>query len=349
MKFYLLPMILVGFLSSTLTVQAQTTASQVAPDFDLFAEEEPLKVKLEFDYKSFIRRKYKDEYQPALITIQINDSLSVSDTIRIKARGEFRKRYCSFPPIKLNFKKAQFDIPAINQLEKVKLVTHCKPSPTFEQYILKEYLTYKAYNLLTDRSFRVRLVEMTYVDELGRKKPIKRMGFVIEELEKVAERNECIEFKAEKVHPEQTNRDQMTMIGLFQYMIGNTDWHVPSLHNVRLIKNKDYTNDQVYTVPYDFDYSGLVNTIYAIPGDKLAIESVKDRLYMGYQRNPQEIQETVNLFLEKEQDIYDLFTNSPYLLEREKAASIRYLGEYFEIIRNEKRLKNVIINQAKSP
>jgi hypothetical protein len=329
-----------------LPFQAQDTLRSSLAEYDLFAEEEPLEVSLEFDYKNFIRRKYKDEYQPALITVHLNDSLQVSDTIRIKARGEFRKRYCNFPPIRLNFKKADFEVPALSQLEKVKLVTHCKASVTFEQYLIKEYLTYKSYNLLTDKSFRVRLVHMTYVDSKGKKKPIDKMGFVIEEVEKVAARNKCIEFEAENVHPELTNREQMTLIALFQYMIGNTDWHVPSLHNVRLIKNLDFTSDQVYAVPYDFDYCGLVDAVYAIPGPQLAIESVRDRFYMGFERGPEELQKTIALFLEQEEAIYALFENSPYLGEREKASSVKYLKEYFDIIRDEKRLRFYIVSQA---
>jgi len=70
------------------------------------------------------------------------------------------------------------------------------------------------------------------------------------------------------------------------YMIGNLDWSMRAgpagegcCHNGRLLAG----NGPYYTpVPYDFDYSGLVDAPYAVPPDGFKISNVKSRVYQGY-------------------------------------------------------------------
>lgn len=343
------------FTSLLLSALCFTALSAQSPyeayqDYDLFAEEAPLEVELNFDYKAFLKNKNKDEYQAAIIRVTLDDSTSISDTIRMKARGEFRKRYCGFPPIKLNFKKAEFPVPAIAELEKIKLVTHCKNGKTFQQYIFKEYLSYKALNKLTNNSLRVRLVHLTYVDSKGKKTPFERYGFLIEDIEQMADRVNAMEIEREGIHPEWTDRKTMTQIALFEFMIGNTDWSVSNLHNVKLIQDKDVTTEpKVYVIPYDFDYSGIVNAIYAIPHESLNLKTVRDRIYMGYERSPAELQAEINYFLAKKMDIISLFEESPYLDASHKRESISYLEGFFSILENPKRIRLTIMDYAKKP
>ena len=63
----------------------------------------------------------------------------------------------------------------------------------------------------------------------------------------------------------------MTRVALFEYMIGNLDWSVPVRHNIKLIVPKEDSNAIAFPVPYDFDYSGLVKTDYAIPPPELEL------------------------------------------------------------------------------
>lgn len=335
------------FCIASLSAQNPYTAYQ---DYDLFAQEEPLEVELSFDYKAFIKNKNKDEYQAAIIKVHLDSSLAVSDTIRMKARGQFRKRYCGFPPIKLNFKRTAFPIPALAELEKIKLVTHCKNGETFQQYIFKEFLAYKSFNLLSDNSLRVRLVHLTYIDSKGKKPAFERYGFLIEDIDQMAERVNAMEIDREGIHSEWTDRSQMTKVALFEFMIGNTDWHIPSLHNVKLIQKKNVTLEpKVYVIPYDFDYSGIVNAMYAIPDERLNIKSVRNRLYMGYARSPEELQAEINLFLDQKEAILSLYADFPYLDVLHKRESLEYLEGFFDILAKPKRVKYTIEDYAKQP
>jgi hypothetical protein len=70
-------------------------------------------------------------------------------------------------------------------------------------------------------------------------------------------------------------------------MIGNHDWSMRAgplgdncCHNAELVGVA--AAGQVIPVPYDFDFSGFVDTIYALPPSELEISSVRDRYYRGY-------------------------------------------------------------------
>ena len=51
--------------------------------------------------------------------------------------------------------------------------------------------------------------------------------------------------------------------GGFEYMIGNTDWSVEYLQNIKLATVD--SNSAPITIPYDFDHAGIVNTLTPCP------------------------------------------------------------------------------------
>ena len=331
-----------GFIYSQ---QSPATQSQLS-DFDLFAEETPLKIHLTFDYKTFIKGKFKDEYQPAEISIFVDSQTVITQPIKMKARGNFRKRFCQFPPIRLNFKPANFDQPSLKQLDKLKLVTNCKYQDAFQQYILKEYLVYKLYNLMTPYSFKVRLLDITYIDSKGKKKPLTRYGFIIEDIDQLASRNNCLELDIASLPPAQTDREQLSLIGIFQYMIGNTDWYLGNMHNLKLVKLKDPVVSRNFLVPYDFDYSGMVNAHYAIPADGLGIESVRERLYRGYCRTEQEFQATFQKFIDRKDQMYQLINDFSLLDKRSKYEMTSFLDSFFEDLNSRNIIRRVFLSEC---
>ncbi|MEM9936612.1 MAG: hypothetical protein AAF824_23495, partial [Bacteroidota bacterium] len=259
--------------------------------------------------------------------------------IRIKARGEFRRRHCYLPPIKMNFKKTEFNSAQEYPLKKVKLVTNCKSSGIYEQYIYQEYYAYKIFNLLTDKSFKAQLVNITYIDTEEKEKPFQKPGIIIEPTKHMTGRNSCVELETEKLGQAVCDQYQMTLVSVFQYLIGNTDWAIPNLHNVKLMRPTSFTDQSLYAVPYDFDYSGMVNTTYAVPDDKLPIKEVKDRIYQGLCPDPSILEEVIEKFIEKKEDIYALYKNSPHLDKMQKYQSKIYLDDFYRTIENRIRME----------
>ena len=109
--------------------------------FDFFASEEPLQMTLCFDIREFLKTKSQPEYYDATLMVKINENDSISQNIKLKARGVMRRLYCFFPPTMLKFKKDS-DNKTERTLGKgtLKLITQCKQSSIYESYVFKEYL-----------------------------------------------------------------------------------------------------------------------------------------------------------------------------------------------------------------
>jgi hypothetical protein len=313
---------------------------------DPSAPEDPLKIKIEFDYKEFLKLKYKDTSLNADLSVYDADKLLYSSPVKISTRGESRKKICFFPPFALDFKKSSPGSQYNEDMGKLKFVTQCKNNKIGEQYLLKEYICYKLLNLLTDYSYRVRLVQIEFNDNAGKIKPYINYGFIVETNEHIGERILAYPIEVKGVRMKQTDFDNAHLMTVYQYMIGNTDWDVPSLHNIRLFKLKDYNKINPVAITYDFDYAGLVNADYAIPQERFGTTSVRERIYMGYCISAQAFQPVFQKFLDNEQNFYNLINNFTYLDKFNKGDMVNYLEDFFEIIKNARMTQDYIINRC---
>jgi hypothetical protein len=283
---------------------------------------------------------------PATITTRLPDGTNVNEKIVLEIRGKFRRSYCYLPPLKLIFNIN--DSSPLYSLKSIKLVSECYPGWKYKEYLLKEFIIYKIYNLLTDISFRVRLLNLNIEDSSGKKKTINEHAFLLEDIKDLAKRNNCKEWKKRKLVSEATDRRQMTMVAIFEYMIGNTDWGVSANHNTGLINSRDDTLAKPLVVPYDFDYSGLVNTDYSVPDEKLAIQSVVQRVYRGFPRTMKEINEVLDIFKQQKEKIYALIRTFDLLPSNSKHEMINYLDEFYEIINSPDLVKYTFIENART-
>jgi hypothetical protein len=320
------------------------TSAQIEPR-QFFETDSVLHCNLSLNIEKFIHSKNKPKYLPALFSCNIADS-NITEQIRVEARGNVRRQICYMPPMKMNFHNNTS--PALYKLGSLKLVTPCFTNEVHEQLLLKEYLIYKMYNLLTDKSFNVRLLNITYNDSGENKKPYTQYAFLLEDTKELAKRTDCKDMKGLKLYSESADRDQMTLVALFEYMIGNTDWGVSQDHNVILIRSATDSTKRPYVVPYDFDYSGLVNAEYAVPAEGLDIENVRQRYYFGFQRTPEELDSSIEVFNTHKDNIYALVNNFTLLTKNNRTDMINYLDGFYNIINNKREVKNVFINGARS-
>lgn len=277
---------------------------------------------------------------------KLPDSSTVNEKILVEFRGHFRRENCFLPPLKLIFNTP--DSGALWPLKSLKLVSACNPAGGSNQYLLKEYLSYKIYNLITDKSFRVRLLDLDYQDSSGSKKTIRDYAFFIEDIKDLAKRNNCKEFTGPITHTEKSNRKQMTLLAIFEYMIGNTDWAVPVRHNIKAIQLKGDSTAKPYCIPYDLDYAGLVNATYAVPDPLLNTETVLQRVYRGFPRTMDELSEVLDVFKKQKENIYSLINNFNPLTTRNKKNMIDYLEEFFKIIDDPKDVNSIFIKNART-
>lgn len=316
----------------------------------LFSSHEVLDVRIEADLSAVLKdRGDSPEYRPAKIRFTDADGRDAALEVRIRPRGLFRKNRsnCDFPPLRLNFKKKDVRGTLFDGQDKLKLVTHCQTRRGgYEQYVLKEYLVYRTLNEITDLSFRVRLLRVTYVDDTkANDKGITRYGFLIEDADEMAGRNNADVIEQKGMHQHVTSKDETTLMTVFQYMIGNLDWSVPALHNIVLLRPKELS--VFLPVPYDFDFSGVVNAQYAIPPPHLGVSSVEERLYRGNCQTEDELQSTLDRFLARKDEILELWT-SDLLDSGNRKRAARYMEDFFKNISNPRSVRADLVNTCRS-
>ena len=342
MKSILYLLLLFPFFSSGI-VSGQATSVDPAKFFE---DSSVLNVTIKTNIINLLRHKQKAGMKfPAKISFMLPDSTLVNEPITIETRGHFRKDFCYIPPLKIIFKDKKKSV--LEPLGSLKLVNQCMTSEVYRQYLVSEWLVYKMYNLLTDKSYRVRLLNLQIIDTTERKKPIIENAFLVEKTSDLAKRNDCIELKIKRIENNMTNRQQMTLVGIFEYMIGNTDWAVSVSHNSRLLRSKNDPQSLPYPVPYDFDYSGLVNTSYAIPDPELGIANVRERLYRGFPRTLHEINETLDIFKKQEKNIDALITNCSLITSRTKKDLTSYLNDFFTLIKDPAQVNQTFVRNAR--
>lgn len=317
--------------------------------YGLFTEEYPLDIALSFDLTKYLRTKPKKEYLDARITFNSGKRDSVTRNIKLRTRGEFRNLNCSFAPIELNFKNVDFGYSDLNKISKIKVVPQCSNGSEYENYLLREYLIYKMYNILTDTSFRVRLLTINYIDTHKKRRPIKQYGFFIEPIEMLAARTNSIQIISKALNQKSIFPYIMDRVAIFNYMIGNYDWAVPNQHNIKVLKPLvvDPSNLGI-AIPYDFDWSGLVNASYAVPAENAGISSVRTRLFTGICRTSETYVKDLEIFLEKKEEIYRLVNEFSYLNQNSREDIIGYLDGFYNMLVGRKVIISELTNSCKN-
>jgi hypothetical protein len=310
-----------------------------------FLDDRVIETTFSTDIKKLRANKKAMAWLPAQIVMNFPDSTEISEQISVQPRGVYRKTNCDLASLMLNFKNPTS--PKLSALKKMKLVGGCSGSVRDEELLLKEYLVYKMYNEISIMSFKVRLLHINYKDSKQKVKPYSQYAFLIEDMDDLTARNNCREVKNKDFLTEATNRQQMTLVYLFQYMIGNTDWSVHKYHNIKLMVPKNDTLARPYTIPYDFDYAGLVDAPYAIPNENLGIKDVKERLYRGFERSMEELEEAIKIFIEKKSRIMYIVNNFPHLTERTKKEMTWYLEDFYKLIENKRSVRQTFITNAR--
>ncbi len=324
-------------LISFLSIQAQEVVqnnknSLIQPA--LFDEPEILQLNLSGDTRTlFNDRGDEPNYHRMEISYEANGQ-KISIPLKVKTRGNFRRQRenCFYPPLLLNFSKNKTPADCLFAgQDKLKLVTPCRG----QKYVVQEYLVYKLYNLMTESSFKARLVQVIYSDEKKGKDTEPLFGILLEDEDQMAIRNQAQIIKPNGLRPNKTEQDHFLSMAVFEYMIANTDWSTQYRHNIKLLRKKDVRLP--IPVPYDFDHSGIVDAPYAKPAPELLLQSIRRRRYRGYCLEDQEILKPIFArFNELRENFYKVYTECPYLEEKYTRNTLKFLDAFYETINDPK-------------
>jgi hypothetical protein len=296
-------------------------------------------------------RKEDEQFEGKLLYVDEAGNSSELD-VEIRTRGRFRRQkdVCSFPPLRLNFKKSQTDGTLFDKQDKLKLVTHCRDrSERYEQALLREYLAYRILNQLTDISFRVRLLRITYEDTDTGKPPIVAYGFVVEHKDRLEKRTGLKVLEIAGTDVDALQPRYLNLVSVFHFLIGNTDFSPIAgakeacCHN-HILFGRD--GDLAYSVPYDFDQAGLVNAPYAEPNSRFKLKSVRQRLYRGRCQNNQLLDATLEEYRQQRRAILQLPEEQVGLTDGTRQSLGKYLAQFYKIIDSPKSVNRKLVRKC---
>ena len=344
------------FFHRVLTLTALTCLSFSAsadepttPD-PLFQSDEPLDVTITAPLTTLIKERPKDEYLTGAFQYTEADGDTVDFDLDIRARGNFRHANCEFPPVTLNLKRKQAKGTLFDNQNKLKLVIQCKKNDRYEQMVLREYLAYRMLNTLTDASYRVRLLRVTYVNTETNGENKMRYAFLIEHKNRLAARLDRKIFEIARANIADLQPDHLNLTSVFQLLIGNTDFSPIAgppdegcCHNYVLFAND---GDPVLALPYDFDQSGFVNAPYAEPNENFRIRSVRQRVYRGRCVNNEYIEASLARFRDHRDDIYERIVEQEGLESDVRKQLTRYVVNFYKLIDKPSDVERQIIKKC---
>lgn len=262
--------------------------------------------------------------------------------VSVRIRGNSRVVHCRFPPLRLNFSSSHTDGTVLAGQEKLKLVTHCKLPDDYEANVLEEYAAYRIFSLLSDLSYRTRLLRIRYIDtDDPGGASLSRFAFLIESDKALKARLGAELIETPHLTRNQLDAQHSALVSVFHYLIGNTDWSQVRFveddnccHNGRLIR----IAEQHYLVPYDFDMAGLVNARYAKPQPVLRLRSVKTRRYRGYCTGEEVLRDALRKVVARREDILRIVEELPGSSEKDTRSRSSFLQGFFKAASNEDKL-----------
>ena len=344
--------ILLSFLSLDTMVYAAEKDPIIKPA-KLFTTTEPLSLTISAPWREITRKeKYQGTY-PAKMEFTDESGKVTSLNMTVQRRGKTRQTVCSFPPIKLRFDKPEVKGTSFRGQKSLKMVTHCQSNSRHAQLYILEMLAYRLYNIITDFSFRVQPLTVTYVDSDHGVRQGPEFAFLIEDNSDVAKRNGQKKLKTGRNRHTRLEAREANNLALFQYMIANLDWSVLNgpekdacCHNTKLI-GQDPAEDPVYAIPYDFDVAGLINAPYATPPAHIPATKVTQRIYRGFCIHNETMPDGRQRFLSNEEALLAVFRDESLLNSNVRKKALRFLGKFFKILKDEQKYQKNIIGKCR--
>lgn len=271
--------------------------------------------------------------------------------VQLSLRGIMRRRKetCDFPPIRIDFPSRVAEGSVFAGQKKLKLTTHCNTPLSEQQNVLLEYAAYRMYEVLTPVSFKARLVQVDYVNPDGRPL-ISRIGMLLENDKDVAKRNGLtLADVGDRIQLGQLNAHDAARQALYEYLISNLDWSmlagVPGsgcCHNTKLLAARGATTGFT-PLPYDYDFSGLVNAPYATPPEGIDVPDVVTRLYRGHCAYNAEALQVAAEFRAKRTELSTRLAETPGLEDGRRRRALAYLDEFFRQIATDRDVSERVL------
>ncbi|TDJ36951.1 MAG: hypothetical protein E2O53_02690 [Gammaproteobacteria bacterium] len=320
----------------------------------LFDSEDTLDVVLEAPIRRIVRQRKKESEFAGTLRYTEPSGEERALAVIVTTRGRSRLEMCDFPPLKLTFNPDETRGTLFEDQRSLKLVTRCMRTSSGTDWVYLELGIYRAFNVITENSFRARQLNITYRDTESRGRGRVQPAFILEPDHQLGKRTGRKRIRPPKVDAVQMSARDMTNNLLFQYLIGNTDFAVkrgPSgegcCHNGRVLARPGEQRDWII-VPFDFDQSGLINTDYALPDERLPIRRVTSRLYRGFCWQNAVLPESVALFNEKRAEIEAALIPSEVSKRRARRVQ-KFIDRFYKTVNDPQELQEQLLDKCRGP
>lgn len=294
--------------------------------FDYLTSEESNDLTIELDLTELINKKNTNQYFPGSLTTSAGKMFGVE----VRPRGKYRRRTCDVPPMKMKFRKKELRAAGLDTLNEVKIAVPCFDDPESQTLLLREYVAYRMFELLNpEYSVRARLVRITFHDKHVEKTLPPVYALLVEHEEQVAARLEGKLVQDYNLPPDSVDAQQAALNALFQFMIGNTDWAISEVRNVYCLRPN--SGGKIRVIPYDFDFSGLVNAPYAIPSKHTGLSNVRERLLLAEGISDASLQNAWQVFMKTHTSLMAMCDNA-LLTPKSRDYMKAYLDKFFNTI-----------------
>ncbi len=315
----------------------------------LFLNQEPIPIKLKMSIKDVKKNTNDSTYLESMLYFKNNSEVYDSLKIELRARGNNRRENCYYAPLKLKFSKSDSKETPFVGNKKLKLVLPCLIESNNDDFVIKEYMAYKLYEIVTPIHYKTRLLNIEFIEDKGKRfKSNELKGFLIEDIDNVAKRHNGNEMKR-RVMPLQQDGLASVRNSFFQYMIANTDYSTMYNHNGKLL----FVDKKIVPLPYDFDMSGLVDASYAVVSNvqnmNLDITEVTERAYKGYKRDEQLFELVRQEFINNKPKMFETIDSlEKYFQDNNQfIRAKRFIESFFDIIQDDKSFKRRILDKAR--
>ncbi len=323
---------------------ASTSSGQEMPDF--FDSDEILEVKMKFSVKEMKYETNDSTYLDSYFYYKDEKGTWDSVFVDLRARGNFRRDNCYYPPIRMKVKKKNAKGSILEGHKNFKIVLPCAKSKSADAYLVKEYLCYQLFEEVSEYTFSTRMVKISLEDQDSKNgEPEELMGFLIEHDDDVADRFGGEILKEVKIAPTFMVDTATVRHDFFQMMIGNTDWSSLFRHNEKVLK---LDQQRVVPLAYDFDMTGLVNPPYAKTSDIEGQEVITDRVFRGFCRDEALMEHVRQEFLAKESEIiHELVRFESMLPSAHLKMANSYLEEFFAMLKNDRMFRSKVMDACR--
>ena len=300
-------------------------------------------------------RRADPEERDAVLSWRSPEGDTGTLAVEVRARGKSRRQrdVCAFPPLRLDLPRSETPGTLFEHQDKLKLVTHCVPLgstvPTQHEYVALERLAYELLNLLTDVSFRVRAVRITYVDDDDGERAT-HPAFLIEHEDRLAARLGLTVSEATSVPGSVMDADHRTRAEIFQFLIGNTDFSFhASADGERCCHNAVQFVDAAgvhFPVPYDFDRTGLLDKPGVRPARGLGIRRVTERRFVGPCRAPADFDRILDEFRARRAEIDGALAETSELRDRKRGRTERFLDAFWATLEDPRRVERAFLGRC---